>query len=256
MSNRQYHMHELDSMFKVRITQNSDDGEAYIEAPLPAEFGFSVGSQFTATFDANTLSGVLQKFKLPFAGNISKRVGVATTKFYSNPEPTEITFDLEFHAEYSARDEVVAPMVALAALSLGKKLEFDRIAEEVGKLYDLGRDGIDKLMKLLPSLLEDDPTDEIEFDSQNLSRKQKQGLSSALDFIGLIEGPNTVSIRFGNVYILDDVWVSSVTPVFSNVVDAEGLPLAGTCSVTAVLRRDPVVDDLNRAFRMSSGGRR
>lgn len=95
-----------------------------------------MGSEFTATFDANTLSGVLQKFKLPFAGQISRRVGVVTTKFYANPEPTEISFELEFHAEYSARDEVVIPMVTLAMMSLGRNMNFEMVKQEFSGAVD------------------------------------------------------------------------------------------------------------------------
>lgn len=251
--NKQYRMRELDQKFKVRFSYQNDEGVSFVEAPLPDQFGFSVGSEFTASFDSSALAGVLQKLKLPFAGAVSRRVGVVTTKFYANPEPTEISFDVEFHAEYSARDEVVIPAVTLAMMALGRNLTPGELQENISQIGSLGRDAFNAIANFVPGI---DAQEESEVDSggqaekllTTLTEDHEETTGKALAFVGLIQGPPIVSIRFGNVYALDRVWVSSVTPTFSNVLDAEGLPLSATCSVTCTLQRDPVTDDVQRYF--------
>lgn len=247
---QQFKMSQLDDKFKVKIKQLRRDGtNVIIEAPLPDQFGFTVGSEFTAPFDSSSLGSVLQKFKIPMAGQAAKKVGVTTTKFYSNPEPTEISFELEFHAEYSARKEVVEPVVALMAMSLGDSMDMEAVSEFIGDL----RGDITKFVNSTFELEGDDQFDE---DSpkvfEDMSEQNKGRVEGAMALLGLIRGPETTTIRFGNVYILDSVWISSVSPQFSNVIDADGYPLSATVSVSAVIQRDPVVSDLNRYFGASS----
>lgn len=253
---KQFKMNQLDDKFKVKIKQiQRDDTVVIVEAPLPDQFGFSVGSEFSAPFDASTLGGVLQKFKVPMASQASKKVGVTTTKFYSNPQPTEISFELEFHAEYSAKKEVVEPIVALMAMSLGDAMSFDEAVEYIGELRD-------EVAGFVNSALGKEEGDEDAFDSgdesllADISDDNKQRAEGAMALLGLIRGPETTTMRFGNVYILDNVWVSSVSPQFSNVIDAEGFPLSATVSVTAIIQRDPVVADVNRFFgaKQNQGG--
>jgi hypothetical protein len=250
---KQYMMQKLDQKFKVKIKLQRDDGSIVIvEAPLPEQFGFTVGSEFSAPFDAATLGGVLQKFKVPGAMNVGKRVGVTTTKFYSNPQPTEISFDLEFHAEYSARYEVVEPVVALMCMSLGDALTFDDALSTIEGVRE-------QIAALLPGAGESDSNEE--GDTSNASESTivtdsfKESADGAMALLGLIKGPVTATIQFGVLYALDNAWISSVTPQFSNVVDADGFPLSATCSVTAILQRDPVVNDVNRFFNATSGVR-
>lgn len=252
----QHKMNETPQKFKVTIRQLNRDGTSRkVEAPLPEQFGFTVGSEFTAPFDANALAGVLQKMKLPFAGGISRRTGVVTTKYYSNPEPTEISFDLEFHAEVSARDEVLIPVVNLMMMSLGTELSVNDIERELAKVAGFGRDVLDLVIPFAEENgVENTDALEIDPDATNdtlvgLTRDSVDEYgNSVLGFIGLLVGPQITSVRFGEVYELHDCWVSSVTPQFGNDVDAEGLPLTATCSVTCILQRDPTTTALNGYF--------
>lgn len=256
----QLNMQKLDRKFKIRFTKVQDDSIGYIEAPLPEQFGMTVGSEFSAPFDASALAGILQKAKLPFAGGLSRRVGVVTTKMYSNPEPTEISFDLEFHAETSARHEVLEPIVSLMTLSLGSYYDSQTISDEISKI----RGGIGKLYNLLggDEGAEEDsfsgdfiPGGEVDVTSMEGvfggSGPSEEGVDNALAFIGLIKAPSLVRVDFGHVFSLSPVWVSSVGVQFSNVLDAEGFPLSATASVTIVLQRDPVANDVKRFFGMA-----
>lgn len=253
MATRQFKLAELDDKFKVKISSTVDGNITIIEAPLPAQFGLTVGSEFSSPFDAQSLSGVLQKFKIPgaLAGGISRKVGVVTTKFYSNPEPTEISFEVEFNAEYSARHEVVEPALALMNMSLGDAYTREEFVGAVNKV----RDGLSDLTGGLVSKSAEGSDESEKTTSTPSEANWYEDADNAMSLIGLIEGPETVKIRFGNVYELSPVWVSSVTTQFSNVVDAEGMPLSCTCNVTAVIQRDPVRTDMNNFFGVTSGGR-
>lgn len=256
MSVKQYRLEGLDEKHKITIIRQKDADLTVLQAPLPDQFGFSVGSEFTAPFDAQALAGVLQKLKIPTAG-LSRRVGVVTTKFYSNPEPTEISFEMHFHAEYSARHEVMEPTFALMGMSLGKNMT----SEDLIAVIDKFRDSIADLtgIESISSGSNSEGANDSSSGGGDIG-EWSRSTDGALALIGLIESPETVIIKFGNVYALDNVWISSVTPSFSNTVDAEGFPLSCTCSVNAVLQRDPVIDDLRRFFgvapEQSQGGQR
>lgn len=254
MASKQYKMDQTDDKYKIIITRQSDGGGFIrVQAPLPDGFGMSVGSEFTAPFDSSSVAGVLQKFKIPSmaAGGISRRIGVATTKYYSNPEPTEISFELEFHAEYSARHEVVEPVVALMMMALGEGLTLGDISSTVDKV----RGSIDSLISMVTGDEDiDEPdnstnTSDIINDALGIGTHDGEAvINSASAFLRLIKAPKTVSVRFGNVYEINNLWVSSVTPSFSNVVDAQGFPLSATCSVTMIMGQDPLAPDVAKMF--------
>lgn len=250
MASRQFKLNTLDEKFKVKIMSEEDGNVTIIEAPLPETFGLTVGSEFSSPFDAQALAGVLQKFKIPgaLAGGVSRRMGVVTTKFYSNPEPTEISFELEFKAEYSARHEVVEPALALMCMSLGDAYTTEEFVSEIADI----RDGLSELSGGLVSKADRANTEGANADSAS-KPDWWEDTDNAMELIGLIKGPATVRIKFGNVYELAPVWVSSVNAQFSNVVDAEGMPLACTCSVTAVIQRDPVRADMRKFFHAVPG---
>lgn len=237
MGSKQYRLDALSDKYKISIISQKDSSLTVVEAPLPDNFGFTVGSEFSAPFDAQALAGVLQKLKIP-VGGLARRVGVVTTKFYSNPEPTEISFEMEFHAEYSARHEVMEPVFALMNMSLGKNMT----PEDLVVVINRYRDALSELTGIGGSGGNDGGA------SSGGDGGWASNAEGAMALIGLIESPETVIIRFGNAYALDSVWISSVTPSFSNSLDAEGFPLSCTCSVNAVLQRDPVKDDLARFF--------
>lgn len=255
-ASKQYAMQGLDQMFKIRITQLRNENEpgskiVAVEAPLPDQFGMTVGSEFTAPFDASTLAGILQKFKIPSiaAGGIAGRVGVVTTKYYSNPEPTEISFDLEFHAEYSARDEVVLPVVELMKMSLGDSLTLEAAQQSINESITAIRGYIGSVFDREDG--EDgDSSDNTTSNIALTDHVDSDAADGAMKLLGMIKGPPTTELYVGRYIHLRNVWVSSVTPQFSNVVDAYGFPLSATCSVTMMMQRDPVVPDINNMFNI------
>jgi len=137
MATYQQYLNELPSSKVVKI-RGGDDGGLIVLAPLPAEYGYTVGSEYSAPFDVSLPAGVLQK-SMALSG-ISQKIGIRMQNMYSNPVPTEISVDLEFNAFYDARKEVVEPVINLAQMSLGTSLDDDYLkqifAEVKQKLYD------------------------------------------------------------------------------------------------------------------------
>lgn len=223
-------MQELDPKFKITIIQ----GESVVEAPLPESFGMTVGSEYSTPFDLGGVGGMLSKF-LAISG-ISQKMGVSMKNMFTNPEHTEISFDLEFHAYYSALNEVVGPVVALAKMALGDKLTLDKVEETLG--------GISNRIGGALGLIEDG--------GGNFSLppeiKDNEGASKAMEIIGFISGPETVIIKFGSVYTLSRVYVSSVNFNFSNVVDTDGMPMSATCSVTITPEEFPTAKRIQQYF--------
>lgn len=219
-------MKETPAKFRVRI-HSEMAGTVY--APLPDGFGMTVGSEFSAPFDANFASGTLSKALAVGGGIGNKTAGISTTKFYSNPEPSEISIELQFEAYHSAREDVLVPVIRLMAMSLGRTIDFEGAKQIIESLAN-------KIGSLtgLDSLIESEIT---------TTEATERNSDRILGFLNFVQGPPTVSIRFGNTLKLDRAYISSVAPQFSNILDSEGIPMSATCSITAILERDPVLDE-------------
>ncbi|MBG24033.1 MAG: hypothetical protein CMF22_11325 [Idiomarinaceae bacterium] len=234
----QYKMKEIDPMFRIRIS-STQGGVVY--APLPDNWGMTVGSEFTAPFDANLLNGILSKGAA--VAGISKKTGMATRKMYSNPEPTEISLDLQFEAYYSAKEEVVNPVIQLMAMSLGTTLTAEKAVQTVKEIINAGVNtfGIDDLFS----------TEQIDGATEVATQVDEN--DRIMGFINFVQGPPTCTVKFGNVLRLSNCYITSVAPQFSNVLDATGMPLSATCSVTIILETDPRIDDENFKQFFASG---
>lgn len=132
----QLKMAELDNKHKLRI---SSGDKYHVEAPLPDNFGFTVGSEYTTPFDLGSVSGTLQK--LYAIGGISAPVGLRMRKMYANPEPTEISFEMEFAAYHSAKEDVVVPIVTLMVMSLGRVITKQDVEAAIEKFSNLAAQG-------------------------------------------------------------------------------------------------------------------
>lgn len=221
------------------ISENAPGGGHTVLAPLPETFGFTVGSEFSAPFDTGISSGIVQKALA--IGSISQKIGLRMKKMYSNPEPTEISFDLEFNAFYSAADEVVVPVIKLAALSLGRSMDKlnERTAETIRSVAQTAGNVGNLIADKTDDQLSDDAT------TGNIIKR-------LANLIGLIEGPNTQTIMFGNLYTMTDCYITSMSPQFSNVLDKNGLPMSATCSITVTLEQYPIADDVVGWFHDAS----
>ena len=236
MTKAQTHPSLSDDRFTLRIRQRSPSALT-VKAPLPDEFGFTVGSEFSAPFDGQFLSGALAKAAASL-GVASKR-GVQTRKLYTSPEPTEISFDMHFEAYEDAVVDVYYPTIKIMSMSLGSELDLkdtgkkveeitNSIGSSVNGLLGIDRDKIDEAGDTIRELATGDPN-----------------ASKAWDFLNFLEGPPTVKLRFGRVITFPNAYISSVSPSFSNIMDNNGIPMSCTVSVTAILEKDPVVDDDN-----------
>ena len=107
MKSHQIKMNELDSKFKMTI-KSQLDRDLIVQAPLPDDFGFTVGNVYSTPFDTGGLSETMQKAlaltsKATDTSAFSGKLGITMDKVFTNPEPTEISFDLEFTAFYDAK---------------------------------------------------------------------------------------------------------------------------------------------------------
>ena len=223
----------------IIIKENAGVEGHTVLAPLPETFGFTVGSEFSSPFDTGISSGVVQKALA--ISSISQKIGLRMKKMYANPEPTEISFDLEFQAYYSASDEVVVPVIKLAAMSLGRTLTNlnDRAAEVIRKVGQTAGSVGDFVSSTSEGHLDE------EANTGGIVKR-------IANLIGLIEGPNTQTIMFGNLYTMTDCYITSMSPQFSNVLDKNGLPMSATCSITVTLEQYPIADDVIGWFDNSS----
>lgn len=197
-----------------------------VTAGLPDGHGVSVGSTFTDPFNKNVGDGSkIQDLAIraaTFLGVSRKPGAMATSIFYEGPEPTEISFELNFESFYSARDEVMIPVMNLMMMAVGRE------------------HGIEELKGRWPFY--DQMMNSINDVSESLT-----------DRIGIIKGPEICKVRMGKTTVFDRCYVSSVAPTFSNVLDNQFLPVAATCSITVKLERNPTQESVAAMFRQSFG---
>lgn len=232
MSNKQSHPSLQDDRFIIKMKPVGNE-ELAVKAPLPENFGFTVGSEFSAPFDAQFVGGAIQKAFA--ASGVSSKLGVSTRKMYSNPEPTEISFDMQFEAYESAMDDVLIPIIKLMSMSIGRRMSLTDAANTIEEL-------INSLSRRLRG--------EEAFSPGTLSSSATSGTAgNAADrvfgFLGFIAGPSLVKLRFGNIITFKNTYVTSVAPSFSNILDPDGVPMSATVSVTCILEEDPTLNDEN-----------
>lgn len=236
-------LQELDDKFKVIVTS----GYRVVEAPLPDNFGFTVGSEYTTPFDAGAMSGTMQK--LYAVGQISNPVGLRMRKMYANPEPTEISFEMEFSAFYSAKEEVILPVITILTICLGRQATYEDIKNKLGTVSEYLSKGLE-LVGL----------DKGDVDAaENAKSDEKTGVisdengSRIMSLIHLVEAPEIASIRFGNVLEIPNAFLTSTGVQFSNTLDKDGYPMSATVNVTATLQVAPIADDILGFFKASGG---
>ena len=197
-----------------------------VTAGLPDGHGVSVGSTFTDPFnknvgDSSKLQGLATR-AATFLGVSRKPGAMATSIYYEGPEPTEISFELNFESFYSAKDEVIIPVMNLMMMGVGREYGLDHITE----MYDFFDQFIDAINDVDESLT---------------------------DRIGVIKGPEICRVRMGKTTVFDRCYISSVAPTFSNVLDNQFLPVSATCSITVKLERNPTQESVASMFRQSFG---
>lgn len=271
MSTYQQRLNELPKSKVIEIV-GGDSGEIRVRAPLPAEYGYTVGSEYSAPFDVSLPSGILQKGMA--LANISQKIGIRMQNMYSNPVPTEISLDLEFDAYYNARTEVVLPVLNLAHMSLGTALDREHLNQVLGEIKEkltpaalaakkAAANATETAANATEGFREDNrwlfgnvqspipqPTPDesdstgAEVPSQDVPSKSGEMFNNVLEFVGIIRGPAPQILTMGTFITISDAYLTSISPRFSNVLDRDGFPMSCKCSVTFTLGRYPIAEDV------------
>lgn len=228
---------QMEDMFLLRIVNNTQGLE--VLAPLPENFGVTVGSQFSAPFDAHFIGGGMAKGAA--LANVGTKLGVSTSRFYSSPEPSEISVDVQFEAYYDAGADVMAPVIKLMLMSLGRSITVDS--------------ALDVIEEIIAKADESTAAAARQFLDNMIPEGAEDSTNRIAGFLGFVEGPPMVTMQFGNALRLEKVYISSVAPQFSNILDSNGFPMSATCSITAVMQRDPILDENETFDSFWVGGR-
>lgn len=210
---------------KVTIKLRTEDGltERKVVAPLPDGFGMSVGSAFTdpQNMDLNQGGGAVSKAvkAVTQRSGFSSKIAQASNVFYDGPEPTEMSFDLNFHAYYSAFDEVIVPVFDLMMMSVGREYNGDEINNSI----------VADAMKAI---------------------EEATGADSGK--YGLIHSPGECKVTFGKAMTIPRCFVSSVGVEFSNIMDNQYFPISANCSVTIKVVRNPTQTELTKYFNRTN----
>lgn len=210
-----------------------------VYAPLPDGFGFTVGSEYSSPFDVSSLSSNLQK-AYAVAG-FAQKIGMRMRKFYTNPEPTELSVDMEFTAEKDTFTDVLYPVMALKIMALGSILDLAKINEKTQNAFIALSNGLKVAAETFG--IEDPITDDytIQFNDNSSLGERADGI---LRTIGFISAPKYINVKFGNVMTWNKCYITSVATSFSNVLDSNGRPMSAKCTVTITPEKYPVADDI------------
>jgi hypothetical protein len=205
------------------IVKQSFNSHVQVEAPLPEQYGLSLGNEISAPFGAYALSNDLIRVMALYG--ISTSVGMTTTKFFTGLQQPDISTELQFRAYHSAMDDVVAPVIALAYMAsgifmdtaatqkIGGKISITGIITDILNEIGTGVDLLTDLVKAPPPL-------------PHVSE------NSIKQIFRLVKGPSTVDVRFGNVFSLSQCYISSFSVNFSNELDYEDMPTSADVSLT------------------------
>lgn len=219
-------LNNLDPAQKLIITQyDREEGSTIneIEAALPDAFGISVGSVFTDPFNANVTNDSTAEKAAAFL-NVSRKIGARVTSvFYSGPEPTEMSIELEFNAFYSAVEEVVVPCMSLMLMAVGRQYDYRKLK---GQFTGAVGNYVDRYIQVI----------------------EESNQSGFAEEVGLIVGPSPVRVKFGKTLYLDAAYIATASPSFSNVLDNQFMPMSATCAITVKIQRNPVYDEIRKMF--------
>jgi hypothetical protein len=240
---------------RVTIKQRKPDGKSIsVTAPLPDGFGMTVGSEYSTPFDTANINNMLSK-GLYLAG-IGQKAGLLMNKFYSNPVPTEVSFEMEFFSYYNAFEEVVIPSVLLMNMSLGRNKKWEGLKQDIKSWIETAKEAYQQGVSFAESALPTGPNGEkknldifknARADVTTPAVVDKSG-ERIMELFGIIDAPETVTISFGDVYRLTNCYITHVGTKYSNILDIAGYPTHCTCSVTATLERAPVADDISSFY--------
>lgn len=231
----QVKVNELPSKFKLTISQATEG--IRVSAPLPEDFGFTVGSVFSTPFDTLTLSETAAK--LFAVGGISQKAAFNMEKLYINPEPTEISFDMVFDAYHDAAEDVLKPVINLLNMGLSTRYDNEALRNSLQNILDKVTAPLDVV-----GIVDVDRND-LREKTNEVTEKNSEISGKVLDILNLMKGPETVTVHFGDVFRINKAFISSIGVQFSNVLDSRGIPMSATCPVTLVLQNVPLRETIN-----------
>lgn len=216
---------ELPRSQKIVIKLRNTEGvtQRRVEAPLPDGYGLSTGSAFTDPSNTDLAGGGGTASKV--VKQVAKRSGFSTkisqktNVFYDGPEPTEISFDMNFHSYYSAFHEVMVPVFRLMMMSVGRERSFQDIDDS------------------LKDEMKAQAGEEFEEDTGKF---------------GFIRSPGEAKVTFGSSLQIPRCYVASVGTEFSNISDNQGYPISANCSVSIKVARNPTQTELADYFYANS----
>lgn len=234
--NTQTKMNEIEGMHKVVIFNEKYE----VQAPLPNDFGMTVGSEYSQPFDAGGLSGGWQK-TFAVAG-VSQKAGISVRKLFTNPEPTEISFEMEFNAYYSAADEVLIPVFCLTQMTLGSRIQFSDLEEGA-------RNFLKKIANAAATAGSfvgiNAKVPDKSLDASAGGGKVEEISNTALNLLQFVQSPDYVTLKFGNTMKWRNMYITSCAVTFSNILDSNGLPMSAKCAITATPELYPTADDMH-----------
>lgn len=248
--NQRWIMENLSQSQRIQISSNEFD----VFAPIPDNFGFTVGSEYSAPFDSQSLS---QGFQRALAlGGIAPKFGIRTKKMYTNPEPMEFSLELTFTAYYDAIEEVLMPIIRLLIMTLGRTIATQYIKDQFGQAIDLIGENLDKVGDIVSSALSEDNEggfdirDRSNFDNDlfNLPPENESRVDAFLNMVGIIRSPGSVTVKVGNVLNWEKVFITSCAPEFSNVLDYRGVPMYGKVTLNLTPESYPIAEEMAEVF--------
>lgn len=234
----------------LSIEQYNEADTIVVKAPLPDGFGTTVGSEYSTPFDTGGVNDTLRK--VLFLKEVSQKPGFRMKKFYANPVPTEISFDMEFFSYYDAFTEVVVPAFLLQKMSVGRELRWKELKEDIEKFIRGGVKAVEQGTKKAQELsntyagTEFDPNAPMFPSLENskpenpTSEKLDPSAGKLIDAFGFVVAPPMTKIRFGTTLTLDNMFITHVGVKFSNILDLNGYPTHCSVSVTATPQEYPI----------------
>jgi hypothetical protein len=225
---------------RVTLTQISGTTSMKVSAALPDNFGMTVGSEFASPFDTGSINQKMSK--LLFLANIPQKAALRMRKMYSNPTPTEISFDMEFTSHYDAKYEVVYQVLKLMAMSVGRQLQWAEMKRRIESFLEKGQEIAAGGLEIIGA---EDDARAIQLSAPDVN---EANFSKVTDLFNLLQGPPTSRLQFGRTIDIPDCFVTSVASKFSNVLDVNGYPTSAVCSVTVTPQTPPVMEDIESYF--------
>jgi len=226
-----------------------------VSAPLPESFGVDIQSQMTQPFSSFIPTGLIQTGIALY--NVSASAGIAIGKYYTGTETPDISFDMNFVAQYDALTEVVIPVAKLYVLAASYKVPLPKgAASFVSTAFDtvaaLGTPvirGVEHAAKALGAPI-----------TVGTGPPPKLSTAQIRDFLYWLGGPPPIRCYFGNIYELgignNPVVLSGMEPRFTNNIDYNGLPMQCTVSITLTLKQpyftEAVAETYARGYKIGA----